>query len=240
MEEKNLTLVGHLGELRKRIMVIVIFIILGSIFSYRYIDTIVEYIVKPSKGIEFIYLSPPELFLDYIKISILSGLILSSPMTLLQIWLFVKPGLKENEKRYLFFSMGMGVVFFAMGALFAYLIIIPISIAFFINLELQNINALFSFDKYLSFTISLLLSFGLVFELPMLIILLVQLNFINAEMLKKYRKFVVLIIVIVAAILTPPDVVSQILLALPMLLLYEFSIWMAAIIGKRKKRKRKN
>ena len=239
MEEKNLTLVGHLGELRKRILIIAAFILLGAIVSYNFIDPIVGYMVKPAKAIEFIYLSPPELFLAYVKISVISGLVLSSPMTLLQIWLFVKPGLKKTERRYLTFAMFMGIIFFAMGSIFSYFTIIPISIDFFTQLSVQGVTPLFSFNNYLGFVISLLLSFGLVFELPLLIILLTQLNLITAELLKKYRKFVILIIVVVAAILTPPDIISQMLLAVPMLFLYEFSIIIAVIIGKRKKKKEK-
>lgn len=238
MDEKNLTLVEHLDELRKRIIIIAASILLGTILSYSFIDIMVEYIVKPSKGLEFIYLSPPELFLSYIKISVLSGLILSSPIILLQIWLFVKPGLEKTEKRYLLIAMFMGIIFFAIGASFSYFTIIPISIDFFIKLSVQDVAPLFSFDKYLSFVISLLLSFGLVFELPMLIILLTQLNLINARILKKYRKIIILVIFVVAAVLTPPDVISQTLLALPMLFLYELSIWAAVIIGKKKDKKK--
>lgn len=239
MEDKNLTLVGHLGELRKRLMIIAVFIIVGAIISYNFIDPIVGYMVKPAKGVDFIYLSPPELFLAYIKISVISGLVLSSPMTLLQIWLFVKPGLKKIERRYLTFAMLMGIIFFAMGSTFSYFTIIPISIDFFTQLSVQGVTPLFSFNNYLGFIISLLLSFGLVFELPLLIILLTQLNLITAELLKKYRKIVILVIVIVAAILTPPDIISQMLLAVPMLFLYEFSILIAVIIGKRKKKNAK-
>lgn len=239
MEDKNLTLVGHLGELRKRLMIIAIFILLAAILSYRFIDPIVEYMLKPAEGVDFVYLSPPELFLAYIKISVISGLVLSSPMTLLQIWLFVKPGLKKIERRYLTFAMVMGVIFFAIGSIFSYFTIIPISIDFFTKLSVQDVAPVFSFNNYLGFIISLLLSFGVVFELPLLIILLTQLNLITAEALKKYRKIVILVIVVVSAVLTPPDIISQMLLTLPMAFLYELSIWIAIIIGRRKRRKQK-
>lgn len=234
MEDKQLTLVGHLGELRKRLIIVFIAIILGAGVSYKYIDIIIEYMVKPAKELKFIYLSPPELFVAYIKIAVIFGIIISSPIILMQIWLFIKPGLKEKERKYLLFALYMGIIFFLIGAIFAYFTIIPITIEFFTQISVEQIAPLFSFDSYLSFISSLLLSFGLVFELPLLIILLTQLNLITAKVLKKYRKIVILLIFVLAAILTPPDVISQILLALPMLFLYELSIWISAWIGRRK------
>lgn len=235
MEDKQLTLVEHLSELRRRIIIIFLGIIAGSIIAYRFVDIIVELLVKPADKLDFIYLSPPELFLAYIKISIISGLIISSPITLGQIWLFVRPGLREKERKYLRLALWMGIIFFLIGVGFAYFTMVPITINFFTQVSREGIAPLFSFDSYLSFISSLLLSSGLVFELPLLIILLTQLKLITASTLRKYRKYVILIIFIIAAIITPPDVISQILLGLPMVFLYEISIWLANIIGKRKK-----
>lgn len=236
-EDVKLTLVEHLSELRKRLMWIVLGLIIGSLISYKYIDEIVEAIIRPAKSLEFIYLSPPELFMAYIKLALVSGVVLSSPFSLMQIWLFVKPGLKVRERRYLLFALYMGIVFFLMGVAFAYFGIIPFSIKFFLEASTEQISPMFSFTNYVSFVSSLLLSFGLVFELPMIIILLTQLGLVSSDTFKKYRKIVILGIFILAAILTPPDVVSQVLMALPMVMLYEFSIWVSTIIEKRKKRR---
>lgn len=239
MEDKQLTVIEHFSELRKRLTIIAIALILGTILSYRYIDVLIDIIIKPSQGLEFIYLSPPELFMAYIKISLLVGFTITAPITLIQIWLFVKPGLKSNERRYLLFSLLMGVVFFAVGAVFSYFVIIPITINFFVQVQVDQISPLFSFESYISFILSLLLSFGLVFELPLLISLLSMLNLVTTNTLKKYRKIVILVIFIVAAILTPPDILSQTLMAIPMLFLYEFSILIATSIEKSKKLKNK-
>lgn len=237
MEDKQLTLVEHLSELRRRIIIIFLGIIGGSIISYQFVDNIVELLVKPAEKLEFIYLSPPELFLAYIKIAIISGIVISSPISLMQIWLFIKPGLKPNERKYLRFGLWMGIVFFLIGVVFAYFTLVPITINFFTEISKNGIAPLFSFDSYLSFISSILLSSGLVFELPLLIILLTQLNLITASTLTKYRKYVILVIFIIAAVITPPDVISQVLLGVPMVLLYEISIWIAKVIGKRKKEK---
>lgn len=177
------------------------------------------------------------MFLAYLKIAIISGIVISSPISLMQIWLFIKPGLKPNERKYLRFGLWMGIVFFLIGVVFAYFTLVPITINFFTEISKNEIAPLFSFDSYLSFISSILLSSGLVFELPLLIILLTQLNLITASTLIKYRKYVILVIFIIAAVITPPDVISQALLGVPMVLLYEISIWIAKVIGKRKKEK---
>lgn len=231
------TIVEHLTELRKRIIISVLAVIITSVLSYIYIDTLLDFIVQPASGLEFIYLSPPELFLAYLEISFITGMILASPVILLQIWIFIKPGLKKHERKYLLFALFMGMIFFLIGASFAYYMVIPLAINFFVAMSVQQIEPLFSFANYIRFISSLLLSFGLVFQLPLFIILLSQLNLITPKTLKKYRKFVVLLIFVVAAILTPPDIVSQVLMAGPMLVLYEFSVIISSIIYRRKRKK---
>lgn len=231
----KLGVLEHLGELRKRIVVSFIAIIVCSIISYRYIDKIVEIITRPAGKLEFIYLSPPELFVAYIKMSLVLGLIVSSPVVLYQIWGFIKPGLKAKERRYVIFAMLMGTVFLLIGVVFAYYIIIPMTIQFFTTMSVDKIEPLFSFGDYISFVSSLLLSFGVVFELPLLIILLTQLGLVKPATFRKYRKFVILIIFVMAAVLTPPDVFSQAMMAIPMVFLYEFSIIVSSIIYKRKR-----
>lgn len=239
MEDKQLTVMEHFSELRKRLTIIAVALILGTILSYNYIDVLIDIIIKPSQGLEFIYLSPPELFMAYIKIALLVGFAITSPIILIQIWLFVKPGLKVKERRYLIFALLMGIVFFALGAVFSYFVIIPITINFFVQVQVEQITPLFSFENYISFILSLLLSFGLVFELPLLISLLSMLNLVTTATLKKYRKIVILVIFIVAAVLTPPDILSQTLMAIPMIFLYELSILIATSIEKTKKIKNK-
>ncbi|AKL94359.1 twin arginine-targeting protein translocase TatC [Clostridium aceticum] len=237
MQDIQLTLIEHLGELRKRIIIIAISIIAGALISYNYIDKIMKYIIKPGKSLEFIYVSPPELFLEYVKISFVVGTTMALPIILFQIWLFIRPGLKGKEQKYLLLAMNMGILFFIIGIAFAYFIVIPIIIQFFVSISVDKVSPLFSFAKYVSFMSSLLLSFGLIFELPMLVLLLTQLGLINPNMLKKHRKIAVFIIFLLATILTPPDIVSQFLLAGPMILLYEFSIFLSSFVYSAKNKK---
>ncbi|SCY31509.1 twin-arginine translocase subunit TatC [Alkaliphilus peptidifermentans] len=235
MTEKRLTLVGHLEELRKRIIIVAFFIMAGTIFSYYNIDLIVDLILKPAVDLHFIYLSPADLFLAYIKIALVSGIVIALPIVLYNVWQFVMPGMGIKHKIYIVLANIASMVFFFVGAVFAYLIIIPLTIEFFTKMSRQEIEPLFSFANYTSFISSIILSFGLTFQLPILILLLTQFNLITPTLLKKSRRVLIVVIFIVAAILTPPDVISQVLLAAPMILLLELSIIISSIVYKRKK-----
>lgn len=236
MNEKRLTLVGHLEELRKRIIIIGLVVVIGSVVSYLYIDKIVDFIIQPAKDLNFIYLSPADLFLAYIKISLISGMIVTLPIILYHVWRFVLPGMALKQKLYIILANFMSMIFFVAGASFAYYLIVPLTIQFFTKMSRQEIEPLFSFASYTGFMSSILLSFGITFQLPILILLLTQFNIITPAFLKKSRKVFILIIFIAAAILTPPDVVSQILLAAPMLILLELSIMISSIIYRKKRR----
>jgi len=235
-DDSRLTLVEHLGELRKRLMIACLAIVVGAFACYNYIDEIIQLVVKPAAGLDFIYLSPPELFLAYVKISLVLGLVIASPIVLFQIWMFIKPGLNQKEKKYVLFAMFMGIIFLLMGVIFAYYIIIPMTLQFFIKMSIDEIVPLFSFANYISFISSLLISFGLVFELPLIVILLTQLGLVAPNTFKKHRKLVILGIFVVAAVLTPPDIVSQTMMGVPMVFLYEFSIIISTIIYRKKKK----
>ena len=235
MEDQKFTLVEHLGELRKRLMIIAVVVIVSTLVSYNYVNYIIEYVISPAKGLEFVYLTPPELFLAYVKLALIVGIAVTSPITISQIWFFVRPGLDKSEKRYIILALISGYFFFITGVTFAYKVILPITLNFFVKLKLDGIEPMFSFGSYVSFINSILLAFGLVFEMPIVVVLLTKLNIITANTLKKNRKIFVLLIVIVAALLTPPDVVSQMLLAAPMLVLFELSVILSTIVGKKAK-----
>lgn len=239
MDDVQLSLTEHLSELRNRIFKVIVTLIIASVFSYLNVEKIVDIIIKPSMGLDFVYLSPPELFLTYIKISIITGFIISSPIILLEVWLFIKPGLKPVERKYVIFSMFMAIVFFIAGIVFAYFIVLPVIINFFTDMSVDRIEPMLSFAKYLSFVSTLLFAFGFIFEFPLLIILLSQLELITPDALKRYKKVFILASFIIGAIITPPDVISQVLVALPLALLYEVSIVFSTLIFKSKLRRRK-
>ncbi len=234
--DKSLTFIEHLAELRNRLMIIAVAILAGTIGSFVFVDQLTALVLEPAKDLQFVYLSPPELFLAYIRISLVVGIVVTSPIILLQIWSFVQPGLVKKEKIYLSIALIAGVFFFLLGVVFAYFVILPLTIEFFVGMQHQDIQPMFSMGSYVGFISSILLSFGLVFEMPTVVVILAQLGLIRASTLRKNRKFVYLAIVVAAAVLSPPDVVSQFLLAGPMVLLFELSVTVAAVIERRRAR----
>ncbi len=232
-----LTMVEHLAELRKRIIYSGLSLIVFSIIGYNLAGYVAKDIISRAPDMEFVFISPSELMLAYIRIAVFIGLIISAPIILSQIWMFVSPGLELNQKKYIFISFILGGGFFVVGAIFAYTMVLPLVFKFFAGFQMPEIKATISFGSYLGFVISLLLAFGVVFELPIVMFLLTRFGLFKVEFFIKYRKYMVLIIFVVAAILTPPDVVSQTLLAIPMLLLYEIGILLSRIGQKRLYRK---
>jgi len=234
-EEKNMTLVGHLTELRKRIIYSALFFLISSAFCYSYSKKIIKEIVDIAKDVDFVFIAPAELLLSYIKLSLIGGLIISFPFLIFQIWLFIRPGLDKGERRKLFISLFMGTIFFITGSIFAYLVVIPITLVFFMGFQTNEITPMITFSNYLNFILSTVFTFGIIFEVPIVMVLLTRFGILQVSFLKKSRKYIILIIFILAAILTPPDVISQILLSGPMILLTEIGIILSSLVEKKRK-----
>lgn len=228
---------GHLAELRKRLFRSVAVLIVTSAGAFYWVEIFADFLLVPAGNLDFIYLSPPDLFMTYVKLSLSVGLVISLPVILFEIWMFISPALTKVEKRSIFFSLCAGSLLFLIGASFAYYIIIPFTIKFFLGYESARITPMLSITEYFRFLFNLGLSFGAAFELPILSGLLGALGILKAEILIKARRIAILLIFIAAAIITPPDIISQVLLALPMLGLYEISILILKYQG-RKRRKR--
>lgn len=221
---EDLTLVGHLTELRMRIIISGLVLIIFSFVGYYFAESIAKDIVSRAPDMDFVFISPSELMLSYIRIAICCGAVIGSPIILSQIWLFVSPGLEGEHRKYVVSALMLGGGFFVLGTIFAYIFVLPVIFKFFAGFQMPEIRATISFSSYLNFVISVLLAFGVVFELPIIMYLITRLGLLKVEFFTKNRKYMVLVIFVVAAILTPPDVVSQVLLALPMLGLYEVGI----------------
>lgn len=232
-DSKDLTLVGHLAELRKRLIYSAIVLIAAVLICYNYSEIVVKDVVNISPDTEFVFIAPAELLMSYIKIAVIGGLVVAAPFLMIQIWLFISPGLKSEEKKYVVISLLTGSIFFIIGIIFSYIVVLPTMIKFFIGFQIEEVQAMLSFRTYLDFVINTLLAFGLIFELPILMVLVTRLGLVKIDFLKKNRKMFILVIFIVAAILTPPDVISQILLGLPMLALFEIGILLSSMVQKR-------
>jgi sec-independent protein translocase protein TatC len=240
MDEQKLPLTSHLQELRKRLVLSFIAVGAGFIICYVFSQQLFDILSQPlldmmPSGGSIIFTSVAEAFFTYMKVAFIAGLILASPFVLYQVWAFVAPGLYRHERSYVIPFVAAGSFFFALGILFAYFVAIPVGFKFLLGYATDFIKPMPSMKEYLSFSIKFLLAFGLVFEFPVILVLLARVGIIDAKTLARHRKYAILLIFVFAAVITPPDVVSQVLLALPLMGLYELSILLAKIFGKKKK-----
>jgi len=240
MNEDKQPFMAHLEELRKRLVVCAIAIGIGFIFSYIFSKRLFSLLIIPLKEVlppdsSLIFTNLPEMFIAYIKVALIAGIILAIPVIFYEIWMFMVPALYQKERKYLIPFVVASSVLFLGGALFGYFVVFPYGFKFFIGLATEDIQALPSVKQYFSFSTRLLLAFGLVFELPVVVFFLTKIGIINPDLMKKNRKFAILGSFAVAAILTPPDVATQAMMALPLIVLYEISIIVSR--GAYKKRK---
>lgn len=233
MPDVNMSFVDHLSELRRRLIIVLLFTMAGSAACFVFVESIVEALLALAPDAEMVYLAPPELFLAYLRISLVLGIALALPVTLLHVWLFAKPALSRREKASIMFILSGGTVFFAAGAVFAFRIILPITMRFFLQYATTAIQPVFSFGGYVGFVISILLAFGIAFELPIVVTILASAGLVSLPGLRKSRQYVLVAVLILSAVLTPPDVVSQLLLAGPMMGLFEISILFARIVTRK-------
>jgi sec-independent protein translocase protein TatC len=238
MDEKKLPLTTHLQELRKRLVLSFIAVGAGFALCYAFSESIFDILSAPllkmmPTGGSLIFTSVAEAFFTYMKVAFIAGLILASPFVLYQVWAFVAPGLYRHEKKYVIPFVLAGSFFFAIGILFAYYVALPVGFKFLLGFATDFIKPMPSMKEYLSFSIKFLLAFGLIFEFPVVLVLLARIGVIDAKTLARQRKYAILLIFIFAAILTPPDIISQVILALPMIGLYELSILLSRIFGKK-------
>ena len=226
--------------MRKRLIYSFAGIGVAFALSYAYIKEIVEILMRPlvktlPAGSSLVFTAVPEAFFTYFKAALLAGVFFSFPFILYQLWAFVSPGLYQREKKYVLPYIFVSSFFFVLGAGFCYFIVFPTVFRFFLSFATDSIRPMPSIREYLTFTIKLLLAFGLLFQWPALVLFLSRMGVVTSPFLSRNRKYAILLIFVAAAVLTPPDLVSQLLLAGPLLVMYEGSIWMAKIFGRKEK-----
>jgi|TARA_B110000438_G_C15731934_1_gene614631 sec-independent protein translocase protein TatC len=243
------TFVGHLSELRSRLIKSVIYLFIFFILCYIFAENIYAFLVEPyanavkDDGLNrrLIFTALHETFITYLKVAFFTAMFISSPIILTQIWKFIAPALYKNEKSAFLPYLIVTPALFLLGAMLVYYLIMPLAIKFFLSFETASqINSLpiqleAKVNEYLSLIMRLIFAFGISFQLPVILSLLARVGFIDSEYLKKRRKYVVVLIFAVAAVLTPPDPITQIGLGIPLLFLYELSILSVKIIEKRNK-----
>lgn len=239
-EDSKMSLTEHLIELRKRLTNSLIAVGVGFFACYYFKDHLFAIISKPltealPKGSYLIYTGLTQAFFTYMKIAIFASLILTSPFIMYQIWKFIAPALLPNEKKLVVPFVLSSTLLFLGGVLFGYFVVLPPAFTFFVSFNNDYLRAMISFGDYLSLFMRFLLGFGISFELPVVIFFLARLRIVNDKMLSKNRKYAILLIFVAAAVLTPsPDALSQILMAMPLMFLYEVSIFVAKFASRKK------
>jgi sec-independent protein translocase protein TatC len=236
----KMSFLEHLDELRKRLIYALLSVIGGCAVAFVFIGYIFDFIMAPMQhmlpqGNKLIYTAGAEPFMLYLKIGLIAGIFFSSPLVLWQVWKFIAPGLYTHEKKFAIPFVFLSTVFFVLGGLFAHYIAFPWTWKFFISFSTDYMVFLPKIDEAFALYTKMLLGFGLIFEMPTLVFFLARMGVVTARFLLRYFKYAVLVIFIVAAVVSPgTDMMSQLIMAVPMLALYVISIVIAAIFGKRR------
>lgn len=225
LEEEGEALVEHLAELRVRLIVYLVSLAALSVVGWRLAPQLLRHFEK-SVG-RLIYIAPAEAMLTQVKIAIILGFVFSLPIGLYQLWRFVLPALFPEEKSLLRTFLWMGTLLFAVGLAFGFGVVYPVSLAFFLQFGTEDLKAAIVVSRHLSFFLGTTLSFGVAFQLPLALLLLVKAGVFTAQRLKEMRRPAIFFCAVAAAILTPADAVSHVLMAVPLVLLYELSIYLA-------------
>lgn len=231
-------LVEHLAELRTRLFYSLIFVVIATFACFHVAGEIFDYLRQPIQPYlpqgGLIYTGPIDKFMAYVKIAIVSGVIVSCPMWLWQAWQFVAPGLYRKERKYGIAFITFGTVLFLGGVAFSYLVVLPMAFKFLMTFGGEVDKPMIAIDSYLSFVSQITLVFGLSFELPLILSILGMAGLVSSRFLREKRRYAVMLLATIAAVVTPPDLLSMVLMLGPMWLLYEFSIVLVYFIEKKR------
>lgn len=221
LDDGSMSLTEHLAELRSRLIKSLLAVAFGSCVAYIFLDEITNYLTMPVG--KLYYMRPGEAFFTYLKIDIAAGFLIALPIIFYHAWKFFLPALTRNERAVLGVLVPSSVVLFFAGLAFSFFLILPVALKFFMGFgeETENLQSMFSFASYFEFVILFVLPFGFVFELPLVIIVLGKLGILTSDKLGKYRRYVIFFSFVIGALVTSPDVITQIAVAIPVVLLYE-------------------
>ncbi|MBB5180148.1 sec-independent protein translocase protein TatC [Planomicrobium koreense] len=232
MTEKDMTLVEHIVELRKRLTIVVVFFVLALIISFFLAQPLIQYLqyTEEAKNLTLNAFKITDPLMIFMQVTMILALIFTSPVIMYQFWAFISPGLLEKERRATLSYIPFSLLLFLGGIAFSYLVLFPYVIGFMLNIsDNMDIQETIGINEYFQFLFQITLPFGLIFQLPVVMLFLTRLGFITPMLMTKYRKYSYLVLVIIAAFITPPDIVSHMIVTLPLIVLYEFSIVIAKI-----------
>jgi sec-independent protein translocase protein TatC len=232
MNNKEMSVYEHLGELRKRFIIVAIFFIVALVASFFLVEPIILYLQRADEAKEltmnaFRLTDPIKIYMQF---AFIIAVILTTPMFLYQLWAFVSPGLYEKERKVTLSYIPLSVGLFLGGIAFAYFVLFPFVVDFMQNLATRlGIHQVIGINEYFQFMLQLILPFGLLFQLPVIVMFLTRLGLITPMLLSKIRRYAYFTLLVIAAFITPPDVISQIIVTVPLCLLYEVSIWISKV-----------
>ena len=213
----------HLQEFRKRLIICLVVVAIAALACYNYVDDIIALLSGPAGKLYF--MNPSEVFFTYMEIALYAGILFTLPVLLYEVWAFVAPALWPEERRAVLVILPTAVILFYVGLVFAYYLVIPAAVTFFMGFATQTLQPMFSLESYLSFILALTLPFGFIFELP-LIVFLAKIGLVTGDFLKGKRKILIVIAFIFAAVVSPTtDIFTQTMIAVPLIVLYEISLF---------------
>ena len=234
-EDGSMTLTGHLKELRNRLIICAVVFVVGVVVSLAYADRLIDLLTAMGRDYyEFVSIAPQEKLMQYFRVSLLAAVVVTVPVALYQVYAFAKPGLKKSETFFLKLVILLGLALFVVGVMFAYKLMMPFMLRF-LSTGIEGadyIQTTTSIESYVSLCLTMFIIFGCVFEMPLVTIILSKMGIANPQILKKGRGVAIVLIFFVAAVVTPPDIVSQCMVAIPMMLLYFVSIFLSVIFYK--------
>ncbi|MEH7344538.1 twin-arginine translocase subunit TatC [Bacillus sp. JJ1532] len=236
MEDKELNLVEHLDELRKRLIITIAAFLVFFVAGFMYVEEIYHWFVR-DLDVKLIVLGPSDIIWVYFMIASVVAIAATIPVLALQIWLFVKPALSPVERRISLSYIPALFILFIVGLCFGYFVIFPTVLGFLVDLGGQMLETNFTAEKYFRFIMHMTMPFGVLFELPVVVMFLTSLGILNPYALAKIRKYAYFILIVIAIVISPPDFMSDFLVAIPLLFLYEISINLSKIVYKRKLKK---
>lgn len=232
MNDKEMSLYEHLGELRKRLIIVLVFFAIAMVASFFFVEPVIVYLQRASEAKEltmnaFRLTDPIKVYMQF---AFAIALVLTAPVLLYQIWAFVSPGLYERERKVTLIYIPLSLFLFLSGVCFAYFVLFPYIVRFMEGLAADlGVQQMIGINEYFSFLLQLVLPVGALFQLPVIVMFLTRLGLITPMLLSKGRRYAYLVLLIIAAVITPPDMISQLIVMIPLSVLYEISIWISKI-----------
>jgi sec-independent protein translocase protein TatC len=233
MRDRPMTIVEHLEELRRRLLLAFAALGVGSVVGFLFVDRVLDFLIRMMGVERVVFFAPAEALFIRLKIAVFIGVFVGLPVILYQLWAFVAVGLTQTERRHAMLLLPPSLVLFFLGAAFGLFVILPIGIRVLLSYQTTTLQPLLAISPVLSFIIAFALGFGFVFQVPIAVIFLARMGLVSPAALAGTRRYAIVAIFVVAALLTPPDPLTQILMAVPMVILYELSIWVARLVAPR-------